>query len=71
MVYLTGHLDRHRLEDRIQNGLLHVQIHDRDPLPSSPPSNDSGGNKDRVRSLTCRRLDRLLPLLIAHTCTDL
>lgn len=35
MVYLTGHLDRHRLEDKLLNDVVHIEIHDRDPLPAS------------------------------------
>jgi hypothetical protein len=35
VVYLTGHLDRHRLEDKLLNDVVHIEIHDRDPLPAS------------------------------------
>ena len=32
VVYLTGHLDRHDLEDRLVNDIMNIEVHDRDPI---------------------------------------
>lgn len=45
VVYLTGHLDRHRLEDKLLNDVVYIEIHDRDPLPASLLT---GSAKDKV-----------------------
>ncbi|CAN0241752.1 unnamed protein product, partial [Ectocarpus sp. 12 AP-2014] len=33
--FLVGQMDRHRLEDWMENSLLSVEVHDRDPRPST------------------------------------
>lgn len=37
-VYLTGHLDRLQLQEKLENEMLHIRVHDRDPIDKSKDS---------------------------------
>jgi hypothetical protein len=50
-VYLTGHLDRHKLEELLEDGFLQIRVHDRDPLtPGDSPKDKVPYNHFIVRS---------------------